>query len=388
MMKLRDDDILGNDMSLSIDDIYNPSNQADAVFTPSVSGINDATYNAFPTASAYNNGGFVQSTNPVYEAPQISVIADDYGYIQPVKSTNPVYQPEPIAVIQEPIREVPTPSYGKCMRVIFTANRGFSSTANWKDCSGNPRSQFVSVNESLEVDALDGSASGLPYMSYPIGHSPIPPAYEPVPIYEQPQPYKPPYEPVPYPVEPIDPIFLLPTNPNLIEEPIQEPIQPSTRKCYTFSLTNVSNQRYDVGFTDCCTGEAVNFSLEAGETRNNLQYETTNFNTSDLVASNIEEGCIVVPRNVAPAPLPAPTPVIEPVDEIKPTVMPVDWMPDYTPEPVPVTPVVNAPVVQPSVTPETPTALPTKTSKDLKPYIIAGIAVVGILIASRLFAKK
>ena len=44
-------------------------------------------------------------------------------------------------------------------------------------------------------------------------------------------------------------------------------------------------------------------------------------------------------------------------------------------------------VVQ-TITPETPT-LPTKAvSKDLKPYIIAGIAVVGILIASRLLSKK
>ena len=32
--------------------------------------------------------------------------------------------------------------------------------------------------------------------------------------------------------------------------------------------------------------------------------------------------------------------------------------------------------------------LPTKESKNLKPYIIAGVLVVGILIASRLFSKK
>jgi len=41
-----------------------------------------------------------------------------------------------------------------------------------------------------------------------------------------------------------------------------------------------------------------------------------------------------------------------------------------------------------AVTSPSSETLPTKTSKDLKPYIIAGVLVVGILIASRLFSKK
>lgn len=356
-----------------INDIYSPATQADAVMNTQVSGINDASYNPFPASSSYMQGGFAPT--PTYE--QVPLVDDQ------------IYTPQPI---NTPISPAPPQWSGKCVRVIFTANRGYSAQAYWTDCSGVQRGQFVSVNETLEVDALDGTASGLPYMSYPIGHAPIPPAFEPpAPVLEQPEPYKPPYEPVPLPpyvpVEPsplppapIDPIFLMP--------------QPA--KCYNFSLTNVSNQVYNVGFTDCCTGEAVNFALSAGETVNNLQYETTNFNTSDLVASNIIEGCIpkVVaptpqsPQPVTPAPVPAPTPVTPaapaaptPVDAIKSGVMPPDNVGIEVVAPVPVV----TPITQ-TVTPET---LPTKAvSKDLKPYIIAGIGIVAILIASRLLSKK
>jgi len=218
-----------------------------------------------------------------------------------------------------------------------------------------------------------------PYQGYK------PPVLEPAfPVYEVPvleEPYNPRYKTDPvidYPIEvvspaPLDPIFLTPIS--------------KLKKCYNFTLTNVSNQRYDVGFTDCCTGEAVNFSLEAGESRNYLQYETTNFNTDDLVASDIIEGCMVVAiqRPTEPA-LTEPTPV----DAIKTGVMPLyetaQYRTDVIVDPVTVTPE-NPSLLQQGITPEK-SALPTKTSKDLKPYIIAGIAVVGILIASRLFAKK
>lgn len=308
-MRQLQDDVIDNTL-FSIEDIPSTAGQADAVFASPVSGINDSTYNSFPATPSYMQGGFAPST-PVYEEP-ISVIAE------------PIYTPP-----QQPIYTAPTPidtpRLGKCMRVIFSANRGFSAHAYWTDCSGVQRGQFVSVNESLEVDALDGTASGLPFMSYPIGHSPIPPAYEPVPPMEQPQPYKPPYQPVPVPQEPIqeypvDPIFLLPINPNLPlvpirEEPIQEPIQ---------------------------------------------------------------------------TPAPAPTPVVEPtpVDAIKTGVMPPSDM-----EQMPLRPAVEptSPVVQ-TITPETPSStstLPTKAvSKDLKPYILAGVGIVAILIAARLLSKK
>jgi hypothetical protein len=182
------------------------------------------------------------------------------------------------------------------MRVIFSANRGFSAQAYWTDCSGQKKSKFVSVNETLEVDALDGTASGLPFMSYPIGSSP----YEP-----QPQPYIPPYETSPAPietsVEPIDEIFLMPVS--IGEEPI---VMPSNRE-------------------------------------------------------------------VAPPIATEPTPV----DAIKTGVMPADYIET------------KATPVQTDITPETPSTLPTKgVSKDLKPYIIAGVVVVGLLIASRLLSKK
>jgi len=319
MRKLQEDDVMDN-MILSVDDIYTPAFQSDTV-----SGINDSSYNAFPTPPAYQ-GGFAEptykSTNPVYDTPQevISVIDEEPIPFrpQPIYSTNPVYQPQPIAVIQEPVREEPPfrpqpyePIYStnpvyepqpiaqepvreepvssiKCLRVIFTANRGFSATAYWKDCSGVQKSKFISVNETLEVDALEGTASGLPFMSYPIGQSPV---YEATPIVKSTNPV------TDFPVEapvmrevPIDPIFLLP-----VSEPTPEATPVATR---------------------------VN------------------------------------------------SPAISP---------------ELTPD-VPATPVV--PSAPSSPAPTTETTLPTKTSKDLKPYIIAGIAVVALLIASRLFSKK
>jgi hypothetical protein len=51
--------------------------------------------------------------------------------------------------------------------------------------------------------------------------------------------------------------------------------------------------------------------------------------------------------------------------------------------------VAPVPVVTPITQTVTPETLPTKAvSKDLKPYIIAGIGIVAILIASRLLSKK
>jgi len=275
------------------------------VNTSPISGINDSSYNSFPQSPSYM-GGFAPTVEepryapmPIYEEP-ISVIAPEPVYEEPIKRTLPI-EPQPIyqePVYQEPVYQEPVVS-GKCMRVIFSANRGFSAQAYWTDCSGQKRAQFVSVNESLEVDALDGTASGLPFMSYPIGSSP----YEPQP---QPQPYIPPYETAPAPretaVEPIDPIFLMPVNP--VEEPI-----------------------------------------------------------------------------VMPAPPVATEPT--PVDAIKTGVMPADYIETKADAP-------KAENTTPqTTTPLTPSTLPTKAvSKDLKPYIIAGVVVVGILIASRLFSKK
>jgi hypothetical protein len=272
------------------------------VNTSPISGINDSSYNSFPQSPSYM-GGFAPTVEepryapmPIYEEP-ISVIAPEPVYEEPIKRTLPI-EPQPVyqePVYQEPVYQEPVVS-GKCMRVIFSANRGFSAQAYWTDCSGQKKSKFVSVNETLEVDALDGTASGLPFMSYPIGSSP----YEP-----QPQPYIPPYETSPAPietsVEPIDEIFLMPVS--IGEEPI---VMPSNRE-------------------------------------------------------------------VAPPIATEPTPV----DAIKTGVMPADYIET------------KATPVQTDITPETPSTLPTKgVSKDLKPYIIAGVVVVGLLIASRLLSKK
>ena len=263
-----------------------------------ISGINDSSYNSFPQSPSYM-GGFAPTVEPryapmpIYEEP-ISVIAPEPVYEEPIKRTLPI-EPQPVyqePVYQEPVYQEPVVS-GKCMRVIFSANRGFSAQAYWTDCSGQKKYKFVSVNETLEVDALDGTASGLPFMSYPIGSSP----YEP-----QPQPYIPPYETAPAPietaVEPIDPIFLMPVSKGV--ELIVNPSSPSS-----------------------------------------LEVET-----------------------------------LTPVDAIKTGVMPPDYKETKA-----------APAQTQTTTPETP--LPTKgVSKDLKPYIIAGVVVVGLLIASRLLSKK
>jgi hypothetical protein len=259
-----------------------------------ISGINDSSYNSFPATTSYM-GGFAPTVEPtpVYE--------------EPINRSLPI---EPQPVYQEPINQEPIS--GKCMRVIFSANRGFSAQAYWTDCSGQKKSKFVSVNETLEVDALDGTASGLPFMSYPIGSSP----YEP-----QPQPYIPPYETAPAPietaVEPIDPIFLMPV------------VKP------------------EVGTVYDVADELLTPAMPIG----------TVYDVADEL--------------LTPA---MPTPV----DAIKTGVMPRDYIETKADAP-------SSPVQ--AVTPETP--LPTKgVSKDLKPYIIAGVVVVGILIASRLLSKK
>jgi hypothetical protein len=278
-----------------------------------ISGINDSSYNSFPATTSYM-GGFAPTVEPtpVYE--------------EPINRSLPI---EPQPVYQEPINKEPIS--GKCMRVIFSANRGFSAQAYWTDCSGQKKSKFVSVNETLEVDALDGTASGLPFMSYPIGSSP----YEP-----QPQPYIPPYETAPAPietaVEPIDPIFLMPV----------------VKREVTV---------YDVA------DELLTPAMPIG----------TVYDVADeLLTPAMPIGTVydVADELLTPA---MPTPPT-PVDAIKTGVMPRDYIETKADAP-------SSPVQ--AVTPETP--LPTKgVSKDLKPYIIAGVVVVGILIASRLLSKK
>jgi hypothetical protein len=277
-MRPLQDDMIQDEMLLSVDEAYYPANQADAVFNASpVSGINDSSYNSFPTSPSYMQGGFVPNLDePRYYAP-------NPVYEQPYQ---PPYQ-EPISVIDEPsppylpfpIKEIPPAYYV-------------------------PRDPY-----------------------YPPQYAPLPIEDFRPPYFEQPyQPYRPPYEqpiyeqPIPpqyYPVDPIDPIFLLPINPNIPLPIRQEPIQ----------------------------------------------------------------------QEPTPTPTPTPTPVEPtPVDAIKTGVMPPEYKADV--DPITVTPPVNTPVLQSGKTPETP-ALPTKAvSKDLKPYIIAGIAVIGILIASRLLSKK
>ena len=306
MMKLQEDNVLGN-MEFSVDDIYNPEFQADAV-----SGINDSSYNAFPTSPAYNQGGFVEpiykSTNPVYEQP-VAVIQEPiteeppYQGLPSYKSTNPVYEPQPVYVAQEPIREEPAPAT-KCMRVIFTANRGFSAQAYWKDCSGVQQSKFVSVNETLEVDALDGTASGLPFMSYPIGQSPEP-------------------------IKSTNPVRDLPVEPVMRELPVEMPVMREVPIDPVFFLPVVEPTPVD--------GISQEIYSPAQP-------------TPDVVAATPKPDVVFAPSDEQAV-----------VDKVTPEVPPV------------------APATQ---------TLPTKTSKDLKPYIIVGIAVVGILIASRLFAKK
>jgi hypothetical protein len=238
----------------------------------------------------------------------------------------------------------------------------------------------------------------------------IPPSTQPV----QPQ--------VPQPVVEtpivVEPTPLVPTPPVVIE-PTPQPLvpivaEPISNNCYTFTLTNVSNQRYDIGYTDCCTGEAVNFTLMGGEKMDNCQYTTTNFNTTDLVASNIVQGCI--PKVITPSPL-APTPaesviapaVMPPIENVPTpieTVAPI--IPNShpindpvgtkntsivetiapTPEPAPI----NTQITQ---TPTTPTTTPKPTATAIAPvgqninYLVIGLgAVLVVLIAGKLMSNK
>jgi hypothetical protein len=52
--------------------------------------------------------------------------------------------------------------FGTCSNITFVANQGFSATAWWIDCNGDQKTQFVSTGQSLTVEGINGSGSGLP----------------------------------------------------------------------------------------------------------------------------------------------------------------------------------------------------------------------------------
>jgi hypothetical protein len=231
----------------------------------SVSGINDSSYNPFPPSSITYSSGFAPT-----QVEPISVIAE-----KPLQVFAPtVVDPYMQGFAPVPVKEL-RPA-GKCTRVIFTAIKGIytgdASYAYWTDCSGVQKSQFVSDDETLEVDALDGTAFGLPFMSYPIGQTPPPIAYE--------------------PVDPIAP------TPIYTELPVTDGVEKILSR-------NEAQKILSPNYTTD--------GVEALTNKNQTQ------SSGAAVASE---------------------------------------------------------------------SLPTKESKDLKPYIIAGVLVVGILIASRLFSKK
>jgi len=244
----------------------------------SVSGINDSSYNPFPPSSITYSSGFAPT-----QVEPISVIAEEPN----VKNGGfaPTVDPYIQGFAPAPVKELPLRSAGKCTRVIFTAIKGIytgdASYAYWTDCSGVQKSQFLSDDETLEVDALDGTAFGLPFMSYPIGQTP-PIAYE--------------------PVDPVAP------TPIYTELPITD------------------------GVSDGVTMASRIEGIEA-EANKNQEILRPNYTTEGVTMASSE------------AEATSPT---KPASE----------------------------------------TLPTKESKNLKPYIIAGVLVVGILIASRLFSKK
>jgi hypothetical protein len=249
----------------------------------SVSGINDSSYNPFPPSSITYSSGFAPT-----QVEPISVIAE-----KPLQVFAPtVVDPYMQGFAPVPVKEL-RPA-GKCTRVIFTAIKGIytgdASYAYWTDCSGVQKSQFVSDDETLEVDALDGTASGLPFMSYPIGQTPPPIAYE--------------------PVDPVAP------TPIYTELPVTDGV----------SMANQEILRPNY------TTEGV--TMASKSENNNQEILRPNYTT---------EGVTMASRSEVEATLPT-----KPASE----------------------------------------TLPTKESKDLKPYIIVGVLVVGILIASRLFSKK
>lgn len=296
-----------------------------------VAGINDSTYDAFPASTSYMQGGFAQ--------PVVSVAA-------PVVSA-----PAP----------TPAPPSQRCMRVIFSANQGFSATAYWTDCSGNTQRRFVSVGDTLEVDALEGTASGLPTTTYPIGGGYLPPVYTP-PVDETPI----------YDLPPAPPVYEEPSLPKLIPPKYEIPEQPITYD----PILNPYPPTYQEPTPVPLPPAPPIYTPVAPEP---------------------------IPLPPAPPVYEQPTPVApEPIEIPLPPAPPVLSGPAPTPLPPappvlseqPETPAYKTDVIAtPEVTPTVQTATPTpevstKTSKDLKPYIYVGIAIVGILIASRLMSKK
>jgi hypothetical protein len=278
----------------------------------SVSGINDSSYNSFPSSTFYSSGFAPTQVEP------ISVIAEE-----PNVQTGgfaPTVEPYIQGFAPAPIQESPMlrPA-GKCTRVIFTAIKGIytgdASYAYWTDCSGIQKSQFVSDDETLEVDALDGTAFGLPFMSYPIGQTPLPIAYE--------------------PVDPIAP------TPIYTELPITDGVSSSMADlAKQYDRQNAQSELIRTEFDDkqvqdVIGKEAFDKLVAAKNLKDTIGEEAYSKLDKDTILQASQK----------PASETLPT---KPASE----------------------------------------TLPTKESMNLKPYIIVGVLVVGILIASRLFSKK
>lgn len=307
-----------------------------------VGGINDSTYDAFPVSTSYMQGGFAPS-QPIPSVPQ---------------------QPVAPSVIQQ-----------RCMRVMFSANQGFSAYAYWTDCSGKPQRRFLSVGERLEVDALEDTASGLPTTQYPIGYAtpiydlPEQPSYpEPTPLPPAPPVLTEP-EPIEIPLPPAPPVYVKdPIAPEPTPTPAPTPLPPAPPvlgRCYKMSVTNSNSagpaSHIGLSYTNCCTGQVRTIQIQAGETYDNIIADVSSFHTPQLLESNVQE--------------------FDCSGTIPEATLRTDAQ-NYATSDIKELPVSNVQTATP--TPE----LPTQTSKDLKPYILAGIAIVGILIAAKLMSKK
>lgn len=277
----------------------------------SVSGINDSSYNSFPTSTFYSSGFAPTQVEPsvISQKPNLQ---NGGGFALTVEPYMQGFAPAPV-------KELPLRSAGKCTRVIFTAIKGIytgdASYAYWTDCSGIQKSQFVSDDETLEVDALDGTAFGLPFMSYPIGQTPPPIAYE--------------------PVDPIAP------TPIYTELPITDGVSSSMADlAKQYDRQNAQSELIRTEFDDkqvqdVIGKEAFDKLVAAKNLKDTIGEEAYSKLDKDTILQASQK----------PASETLPT---KPASE----------------------------------------TLPTKESMNLKPYIIVGVLVVGILIASRLFSKK
>jgi hypothetical protein len=197
------------------------------------------------------------------------------------------------------------------------------------------------------------------------------------------------------PVAPVAPIVVEPVPIDVTPAPAQAPAP--AKKCYNYSVTNVTDYNVGFSYTDCCTGENVQLQVAPKATYDNIRYEVivsdygNDLQVTNLVPITVCDGTKANPILVAPI-----IPNSHPTDPLgTTTTQPVaNVTPAPAPAPAPA-PVVTSTAPTPEVK-TTSTPIPTTTTtpavapvgKNLN-YLVIGLgAVLVVLIAGKLMSPS